>query len=236
MIETSSAAIWNRNKLIVGIATAVWLTNVGVTIWGIVRIRSAWNPLLQSCIVFNTEDNKPNIVVTTISDAILLIAVLVGLHREGGGVVFPLGRLLWNQGIIWLAIATVTEALPMAFIILNLNDTWNIMFQFPSLVIMAIAATRMHRSLSDFVFGSTEGLHSRSTVRSLRGLTRATSKLNTFAPTQINRIEVAVDVAYEQHQMSQTKKCTDEQLDDKSHTTSKSGHGSDLESTMENRV
>jgi hypothetical protein len=79
-------------------------------------------------------------------------------------------------------------------------------------------------------------LHSRSTVRSLRGLTRATSKLNTFAPTQINRIEVAVDVAYEQHQMSQTKKCTDEQLDDKSHTTSKSGHGSDLESTMENRV
>jgi hypothetical protein len=97
------------------------------------QIRSAWNPLLQSCIVFNTEDNKPNIVVTTISDAILLIAVLVGLHREGGGVVFPLGRLLWNQvglgqfpfavvllnflgfqGIIWLAIATVTEALPMA--------------------------------------------------------------------------------------------------------------------------
>jgi hypothetical protein len=30
------------------------------------------------------------------------------------------------------------------------------MFQFPSLVAMSIAATRMYRSLSDFVFGSTD--------------------------------------------------------------------------------
>jgi hypothetical protein len=83
--------------------------------------------------VFNTEDNMPNIVVTFISDVILLIVVLVGLRREGGGVAFPLGRLLWNQvglgwfpfaavllnflgfqGVIWLAIATAAEALPMA--------------------------------------------------------------------------------------------------------------------------
>jgi hypothetical protein len=34
LIEASSAAIWNKKKLIVGIGTAVWLTNVGVTIWG----------------------------------------------------------------------------------------------------------------------------------------------------------------------------------------------------------
>ena len=75
----------------------------------------------------------PNIVVTFISDVILLIVVLVGLRHESGGVVFPLGRLLWNQvglgrfpfavvslkflglkGIIWLAIATAAEAMPMA--------------------------------------------------------------------------------------------------------------------------
>ncbi|KAH9988673.1 hypothetical protein BJV77DRAFT_1160891 [Russula vinacea] len=236
------AAIWNKKKFIVGIGTAVWLTNVGVTIWGITRIRSAWSPLLQVCIVFNTEDNMPNIVVTFISDVILLIVVLVGLRREGGGVAFPLGRLLWNQGVIWLAIATAAEALPMAswhffcnvFIILNLSDTWNIIFQSPSLVIMTIAATRMHRSLSDFAFGSKDALHS-SNVRSLRGLTRATSTRSTFAPSQLNRIEVAVNVAYEEHKMSETKKCTDEEPDDKSHT-SKFGHGSDLESSVENRV
>jgi hypothetical protein len=108
-------AIWNKNKLIVGITTAVWLANVGVIIQGIVRIRSKWDPLLQSCVVPNTEDNKPNIVLTFISDVILLVIVLVGLLilRHESGIVFPLGRLLWNQGIIWLAIATIAEAPPV---------------------------------------------------------------------------------------------------------------------------
>jgi hypothetical protein len=52
---------------------------------------------------------------------------------------------------------------------------------------------------------------------------------NTPATTQINRIEVAVDVAFEQHLIT----CTGEQLNDESH---KSKFGNDLESAMENRI
>ena len=33
-IEAFSIAIWNKNKLITGIAVAVWMTNVGVIIQG----------------------------------------------------------------------------------------------------------------------------------------------------------------------------------------------------------
>lgn len=63
------------------------------------QIRSAWNPLVQSCVVLNSEDNKANIIVTFISDVILLVIMLSGLLilRRESGVVFPLGSLLWNQ-------------------------------------------------------------------------------------------------------------------------------------------
>lgn len=49
--------------------------------------------------VYNTESNKPNIIVTFIADIILLLIMLVGLlriRRQGGGT-FGLGQLLWKQ-------------------------------------------------------------------------------------------------------------------------------------------
>lgn len=49
--------------------------------------------------MLNTEDNKANIIVTFISDVILLGIMLIGLLilRRESGIVFPLGSLLWNQ-------------------------------------------------------------------------------------------------------------------------------------------
>lgn len=54
---------------------------------------------MQSCVVLNSEDNKANIIVTFISDVILLVIMLVGLLilRRESGIVFPLGSLLWSQ-------------------------------------------------------------------------------------------------------------------------------------------
>jgi hypothetical protein len=48
--------------------------------------------------VLNTEDNKPNIIVTLVADIVLLLVVLIGLFRllhDSGS--FDLGRLLWKQ-------------------------------------------------------------------------------------------------------------------------------------------
>jgi len=62
-------------------------------------MRSAWDPVLQDCIVLNTEKNKPSIIATLITDIVLLLIVLIGLlpllHDSGGS--FALGRLLWKQ-------------------------------------------------------------------------------------------------------------------------------------------
>ena len=49
--------------------------------------------------MLNTEDNKPNIIITLVADIVLLIVVLIGLfrllHDSSGS--FGLGRLLWKQ-------------------------------------------------------------------------------------------------------------------------------------------
>jgi hypothetical protein len=58
-----------------------------------------WVPAQKQCVVYDTESNKPNIIVTLITDIILLLIMLVGLlrlRRYGDGT-FGLARLLWKQ-------------------------------------------------------------------------------------------------------------------------------------------
>jgi len=153
-------AIWNKNRVVVVIALSVWVINIGFLIQGTARLGSVWDLAQERCVVHNTESNKPNIIVTLITDIILLLIMLVGLlriRRQGGGT-FGLGQLLWKQGVIWLLLATFAEVTPVVFISLDLNDPLNLMFQVPSMTIMSIAATRMYRSLSDFASDSTEVL------------------------------------------------------------------------------
>ncbi|KAF8491205.1 hypothetical protein F5888DRAFT_1807608 [Russula emetica] len=177
LTEASRIAIWNKNRLVVGTAITVWATNASVVIFGKlapslilqtfrnpilmltqIQMRSSWDPILQECMVLNTEKNKSSVIGALISDIVLLLIVLIGLLRllHGGGGTFALGRLLWKQGVIWLLIATVAEVPPAVFVILNLNASLNLMFQLPSLIAMAIAATRIYRNLADFTYGSTD--------------------------------------------------------------------------------
>ncbi|KAI0278280.1 hypothetical protein BGY98DRAFT_549610 [Russula aff. rugulosa BPL654] len=222
-------AIWDKNKLVVGTAIIVWATNVSAMILGIVRIRSAWVSVLQDCVVLNTEKSKPSIIITLITDIVLLLIVLIGLlrlHDSGGS--FALGRLLWKQGVIWLLIATVAGVPPMAFIILNLNASLNLMFQLPSAIAMSIAATRIHRNLAHFVYGSRD--------TSLDGLQICDGKITKTpsAPTPVSQIEVTVEVLCERHSSTaQSIVSIDGQLGYKPQRSSFDG---DLERALENPV
>ncbi|KAH9964891.1 hypothetical protein BC827DRAFT_897028 [Russula dissimulans] len=66
-------AIWNKNRIIVTISVGVWLVNVAFIIQGIVRLRSTWNPVRRTCTAVNTEESKLNIIVTFVSDIVLLL-------------------------------------------------------------------------------------------------------------------------------------------------------------------
>ncbi|KAH9984322.1 hypothetical protein BJV74DRAFT_587430 [Russula compacta] len=217
-------AIWNKDKVIVAVATTVWTTNVIGMIVGIVRIRSAWEPTQRVCYTLNMESQKFNIVISLANDIALLLIMVVGLlrlryHSDGA---FKLGRLLWKQGVMWLLIATAVEVPPTILIILNLNEPLTTMFQPPTVLAMSIAATRMYRALSDFIPESME--------ISQVGNRVSKKKSNSSDPVIFKKIEVTVDAVHEdtihiQHPMSQmgldgSSISIDEQPDEKLHRLS----------------
>ncbi|KAI0281972.1 hypothetical protein BGY98DRAFT_156449 [Russula aff. rugulosa BPL654] len=164
-------AIWNKDTIIVLTAMGLWLANVSFLIYGTAAIRCVWSDENHSCVLLNPQSNKLNVVVSLVSDTLLLLIMLVGLLRlRFQATKFGLGRILWNQSLVWLALATVAEVPPTVFMFLNLNEALDLMFQGPNMVIMSIAATRMYRSLinlgttevSDGVLGGT------STVSKIR--------------------------------------------------------------------
>jgi hypothetical protein len=119
------------------------------------------------------------------------------------------------------------------------------MFQLPAVIANTIAATRIHRSLADYTFESPNMYY--CTLRLLSspvliivggffyssldaGFSKSDSKVwkmkwNKSAPISLNRIEIAVNTAYEQYPGSRTTLSVGAQQGDKAHEVSV---GSDL--------
>ncbi|KAF8490682.1 hypothetical protein F5888DRAFT_1807966 [Russula emetica] len=157
----------------VSLVSASLLVTIRMLIY--LQLRATWDPTVQACVILNSEEIKPTLITTLITDTILLVTMLVGLFRllTDGSCGSRLIRLLWKQGIIWLLIATVAGVPPVAsstsfpvyllshrymndpgIHFLNLNAPFNLMFQLPAVIINTIAATRIYRSLADYTFGS----------------------------------------------------------------------------------
>jgi len=145
-------AIWNRNRIVFAIAMTAWVASVSCIMRAIVRLHSAWSPTSRHCVVSNSIDEKINIIVTTSTDIVLLLIMLVGLlrqrFREGGA--SSLSRFLWSQGLIWLLLATIGHLPAVVLVSLNLNAPLNLMFRASNVISVSIAATRMYRSLADY--------------------------------------------------------------------------------------
>jgi len=196
-------AIWNKNKVIVSLVTIIWVANISFIIYGIIQLRSAWISAQRVCSIPDYESNKVTIIFMVITDCFLLTVMVIGLLRmriHGAGT-FSLGQLLWKQGIIWLLLATVADLPPVVFICLNLNNAFNMMFLMPSMIIMSIAATRMYRSLVDFL--SNHVAMDSEPPRRI-GHTASNAKLTFAVPTPKKRVEVAVHTIHEEYPISLT--------------------------------
>ncbi|KAI0248207.1 hypothetical protein BJV78DRAFT_835165 [Lactifluus subvellereus] len=73
----------------------------------------------------------------------MLIGLLRHAHRSSTGIWY----LLYQQCIIWIALASIAEVPAVVFIILNLNDAWNAMFVHLAVAIVSLGAARLYRSL-----------------------------------------------------------------------------------------
>ncbi|KAF8494728.1 hypothetical protein F5888DRAFT_1805461 [Russula emetica] len=195
-------AIWNRNKVVITLSITVWVILTAFHIKSAAQLHAVWDPAQHACDPVNTKSSVLSFIPAIISNLVLLLIMLVGLLnlRRHDGVTFGLSRVLWKQGVVWLALAIATEVPPLVFMVLNLNNNLNIVFETPYVITMAIAATRMHRYLIDFASKPPDLEHQNVKVSNL---VFARPKQTDTTPTTLNRIEVTVHTAFEQHPTAQ---------------------------------
>jgi len=195
-------AIWNRNKVVITLSIIVWVIGTAFHIKSAAQLHAVWEPAQHTCDPVNTKSSVLSLLPAIISNLVLLLIMLVGLlilRRHDGGT-FGLSRVLWKQGVVWLALAIASEVPPLVLMVLNLNNNLNIMFDTPGLVTMIIVATRMHRYLIDFASKPPDLEHQNVKVSNL---VFARPKQTDTTPTTLNRIEVTVHTAFEQHPTAQ---------------------------------
>ncbi|KAF8494698.1 hypothetical protein F5888DRAFT_1805422 [Russula emetica] len=201
LINITSIAIWNRNKAVFALAITIWAANIAFHIQSFTRIRSVWVPAQLACEAVKTDPSSLSFIPAIISDVVMLLFVLAGLlvMRRRDGATFGLTRLLWKQGVIWLIVGSVAEVPALVLTFLHLNDPSNAMFEAPGVIIMTIAATRMHRSL--VYFASSDVIHESSQMSIF---SYAKTKQTDPPSTVPDRVEVTVHEAFGQHSTGST--------------------------------
>ncbi|KAI9436250.1 hypothetical protein H4582DRAFT_2160070 [Lactarius indigo] len=140
-------SIWGLNKIAISVASIVWLVHTGFLIHSLAVLRATWSGGI--CKITNPSETRMNIPATFITDLVLLALMLIGLlrwenaHQRGG-----VWWLLYTQGLVWMIIVVVAEALIMVFILLNLN-----------VITMTICASRMYRGLVDYFLNNEANVH-----------------------------------------------------------------------------
>jgi len=195
-------AIWSKNKLIVGLATGVWVITASILIHGLTQIRSSWDSEVINCSLPNVKSNRPAIISVLASDIVLLVIMFIGLLRlwHRGEDALGLVRLLWKQGVIYLLVVTAADIPAVAFICLDLNEAFDLMFLMPGLVTTSIATTRMYRSLIEGFSDNTKDLDGKRVDR-----TDLNAELTTTTPSVLNGMGVSVLSSYNQWQSSATQ-------------------------------
>jgi len=179
-------------------AISVWGINVVFLIEGAARLRSEWVSAILTCVANTSSSNMATVISVPVTDIILILMMLFGLlrlRRNGGGT-FDLAQLLWKQGVIWILLATVAEILPAVLLALNTKNQFQYIFQLPAVLTMAVAATRMHRSLVHFTHGPSDALR--------ENFQSTGFKFTTINPPRATRIplspiEITTHTVSEQH-------------------------------------
>jgi len=197
LIVIRTIAIWNRNKVAVALAMIVLGISIGFHIQNLVLVRFKWISSEQSCQPARDDAGGLGFIPSTVADMVLLLIIFASLFvlRRNGGGTFGLTGLLWRQGVVWLVLGSAIEIPTLVFSLVHLNDQLHSLFEVPSLVVMTIAATRMHRSLVDFASGSTEVRHE---SRPLSSLVFSKTKRGDTALTTLDRMDASVNRAFEQ--------------------------------------
>ncbi|KAI0043851.1 hypothetical protein FA95DRAFT_336344 [Auriscalpium vulgare] len=156
IIVVRIVAIWERRVSICGPAIALWLGSVAMNIHHIAKVRVTYKPVSGSCIPLDTDNSLVDAIGVLASDMGLLIIMLAGImrHRPYGAMKLlgpqSMWGLLWNQSLMWLALALLCEIPNVVLLSLNLNDAINLLTPLTMVAVLSLGATRMYRGLSNY--------------------------------------------------------------------------------------
>ncbi|KAI9458663.1 hypothetical protein BJY52DRAFT_417595 [Lactarius psammicola] len=142
-------AIWGRQTWTVVTTGLAWLSGLAAALYAITRGQAQWSPQFRTCNVFHTTEYKWSIMINFIEDFILLAIMIWGVLRKRNAT--HLWNLLYLQGLFWVLTATLTELPSVALSFQNINEPWNLMFQYPHLTIMVITSSRAYRDLFQYI-------------------------------------------------------------------------------------
>ncbi|KAI0298686.1 hypothetical protein B0F90DRAFT_1668974 [Multifurca ochricompacta] len=148
LLVLRGVAIWGRDTRIVAVTGSFWLANL-VGSFYVTQGHTQWVPVLRTCSISGTNEFKWSIVINFVEDFVLLGIMFFGvLHKRNAT---HLWNMLYFQGLFWILTATLTELPSVALSFQNINDSWNLMFQYPHLTLMVITSSRAYRDLFQYI-------------------------------------------------------------------------------------
>jgi len=149
LLVLRGVAIWGRDKRIVVITGLVWMANLAGSFYALTKGQTQWVPALSTCSISGTNEFKWSILVNFVEDSVLLVIMIFGvLHKRNAT---HLWSMLYFQALFWILAATMTELPSVALTFKNINDAWNMMFQYPHLTLMVITSSRAYRDLFQYI-------------------------------------------------------------------------------------
>ncbi|KAH9962866.1 hypothetical protein BC827DRAFT_1375620 [Russula dissimulans] len=149
LLVLRGVAIWARDSRVVAITVTFWVANMAGSCYAITRGQAVWSPALSTCAVTGTDQYKWSIMINFIEDTVLLVVMIYGvLHKRNAT---HLWNMLYFQALFWILAATFTELPSVALNFQNINDGWNLMFQYPHLTFMVITSSRAYRDLFQYI-------------------------------------------------------------------------------------
>ncbi|KAI0278074.1 hypothetical protein BGY98DRAFT_975877 [Russula aff. rugulosa BPL654] len=141
------AAIWDKNRRILGTCITAWLINLAFVIRCIASTKARHSRVLKSCVLRDGTPNRDATLAALCSEMILLTFMLTGLVRQRD---HYLGRLLFHHGLVWLLVAIFGQVPLLVLLSLNplVQDLGNLVFHSSALLSIAMCVTRLFRSLS----------------------------------------------------------------------------------------
>ncbi|KAI0257954.1 hypothetical protein BC834DRAFT_976124 [Gloeopeniophorella convolvens] len=174
LIVLRISAIWDYNKFAMGLASLAWLASTGSYIYCMYTLPTPEAETNTRTLSGDHSSRGVNILIVLATDVCLLGLVLGGLLRwNGEWSARGIRRFLYNQGLIWLVVVTLSDVPMVVFILLDLNgayrerrralyislllmrrrrllDPLNLMAQVPALVMMALGAAHIYRGLAEY--------------------------------------------------------------------------------------